>query len=89
MMTVVAGEKSTKIQMLIYTLVLFPITLLPTVLGFAGVYYALAASLLSGFFVVSAIKVLRSDDLKYARLMFGYSVFYLFALFLAVMIDAT
>ncbi len=89
MMSVVAGERSTKIQMLVYTLVLFPITLLPTALGYAGVVYGAAAVLLSGFFVVCAVKVLKSDDLKYARLMFGYSVFYLFALFLAVMIDAT
>ncbi len=89
MMPVVMGEKSTKIQMLLYTLILFPITLLPSVMGFAGLYYAAAATLLSGFFIVAAIRVLRSDDLKYARLMFGYSVFYLFALFLAVMIDAT
>ncbi|MGH1374825.1 MAG: heme o synthase [Alphaproteobacteria bacterium] len=89
MMSVVAGERSTKIQMVIYTLLLFPITLLPTIMGSAGLVYGAAAVLLSGFFVVCAVKVLRSDDLKYARLMFGYSVFYLFALFLAVMIDAT
>ncbi|MGH1404637.1 MAG: heme o synthase [Alphaproteobacteria bacterium] len=89
MMSVVAGERSTKIQMVVYTLLLFPVTLLPSIMGFAGLLYGGCAVLLSGFFVVTAIKVLRSDDLKHARLMFGYSVFYLFALFLAVMIDAT
>lgn len=89
MMTVTAGMRSTKIQMIVYTLLLFPVTLLPWALGVAGVFYLLAACLLSGFFIVTALKVFSSDDLKYARLMFGYSVFYLFALFLAVMIDAT
>ena len=88
MMTVTAGEKSTKIQMLAYTLILFPITMLPYVFGYAGVVYGGAAAVLSGFFVLTAVKVLSSDDLKYARAMFSYSVFYLFALFLAVMIDA-
>lgn len=89
MMPVIAGEKSTKIQMLAYTLVLFPITLMPYFMGYAGVIYLTSAIILSGFFVVSAIKVLFSDDMKHARLMFSYSIFYLFALFLAVMIDAS
>lgn len=89
MMPVVKGIRSTKIQMVIYTLVLFPITLMPYFMGVAGIIYGVSAALLSGFFVVTALKVLASEDLKPARLMFSYSVFYLFALFLAVMIDAT
>ena len=89
MMPVIAGVRSTKIQMLVYTFILFPISLLPFFIGFASVFYALVAGLLSGFFVLIALKVLRSDNLKYARLMFRYSIFYLFVLFLAVMIYAT
>jgi len=89
MMPVARGMRSTKIQMVIYSLILFPVTLLPTVLGFAGMIYGVFAALLSGFFVWTAVKVLSSDDMKYARAMFGYSVFYLFALFLVVMIDAS
>lgn len=86
MMTVTAGAKSTKIQMLVYTLVLLPITLSPWFLGYASAVYGIAASILSGAFVLSAIRVLQTEDLKAAKLMFGYSVFYLFALFLALMI---
>lgn len=89
MMPVARGMPHTKMQMLIYTLILFPMTLMPTILGFAGMLYGLCAVVLSGFFVWTAFKVLSSDDMKYARAMFSYSVFYLFALFLAVMIDAT
>ena len=88
MMTVVAGEKKTKIQMLGYALILLPLSLLPTMMGFAGYGYGIAAFLLSGFFVFTSIRVLMDTSLKSARLMFGYSVFYLFALFLALMIDA-
>jgi protoheme IX farnesyltransferase len=88
MMAAVHGLKATKIQMVLYTLVLFPLTLLPYFLGMAGPIYLALAVLLSGFFVVTAVSVFRSDDLKKARLMFGYSVFYLFALFLALMIHA-
>ncbi len=87
MMTVTAGARATKIQMLIYTLVLFPITLAPTVLGYANILYGALAFALSGFFIYTAYKVLRSDDMKHAKLMFGYSVFYLFALFAALLIS--
>jgi protoheme IX farnesyltransferase len=86
MLPVVAGENHTKIQMLIYTLALFPITILPTALGFAGWGYGLVAAALSGFFIFTSIRVMMDRSLKSAKLMFGYSVFYLFALFLALMI---
>lgn len=87
MLPVVAGEKNTKIQMLIYTLVMLPASLGPYFLGIAGLAYAATASILSLFFIYTALKVLRSEGDKKPRQMFGYSVFYLFALFLALMID--
>lgn len=89
MMPVARGVRATKRQMLAYTFVLFPVTLMPWFLEGAGVLYACTACMLSGFFVFTALRVQASDDLKPARLMFGYSVFYLFALFLAVMMDAS
>lgn len=85
MMTVTAGAQSTKRQMLLYTLILLPVTILPAVMGWASAWYGAVAFILSGFFVVTAVQVLRFDDLKYAKAMFGYSVFYLFALFLSLM----
>jgi protoheme IX farnesyltransferase len=86
MMAVVRGVRSTKIQMLVYTLILVPVTLAPWYLDFAGNAYGIIAFVLGAGFIFTSIRVLRSDDLKHARLMFGYSVFYLFALFLAMMI---
>ncbi|MFP4313927.1 MAG: heme o synthase [Alphaproteobacteria bacterium] len=86
MMSVVAGAKSTKRQMLGYSLVLFGIAVAPTFLGLASIAYGVSATILSGFFVYTAIRVLGSEDLKPAKLMFGYSVFYLFALFTAFMV---
>lgn len=87
MMPATHGEKSTKWQMLIYTLILFPITLIPTFIGVSGNVYLICAALLSGFFIFTAIKTLLDKTHKSAKLMFGYSVFYLFAIFLALMID--
>lgn len=87
MLPVTHGEKHTKIQMLIYTLLLFPITLSPYFLDVAGVIYLGCAALLSGFFIYTAVRVLFDSTHKSARLMFGYSVFYLFAIFLALILD--
>lgn len=86
MMSVSAGAQSTKRQMLFYTFLLFPFTVAPWFFGWASMTYGLVACALSGFFILTAVQVMRHDDLKYAKSMFGYSVFYLFALFLALMI---
>ncbi|MBI4030687.1 MAG: protoheme IX farnesyltransferase [Proteobacteria bacterium] len=88
MMTVVAGEKKTKAQMLTYTILLLPVAMLPVFLDYAGWAYGIAALILSAFFIFTAARVMGDETHKSARLMFGYSVFYLFALFLALMIDA-
>jgi protoheme IX farnesyltransferase len=87
MMPVIAGEASTKKQMLAYTLILFPVAMAPYFMGFAGVLYGAVAGLLGLFFIFTSIRVLRDETYKSAKLMFGFSVFYLFALFLALMLD--
>jgi protoheme IX farnesyltransferase len=86
MMSVVSGVKSTKRQMLGYSVVLLVLTVLPTFLGLASIAYGVVAGILSTFFLYTSLRVLQSDDLKHAKLMFGYSVFYLFALFTAFMV---
>jgi len=86
MLTVTHGEKRTKRDMLLYTLLLFPLTISPWLFGLASITYAATAAVLSGLFILSCIRVMQTSDLKPARLMFGYSVFYLFALFLAIMV---
>jgi protoheme IX farnesyltransferase len=87
MLPVVAGKATTKKQMLIYTVLLFPLTLLPALLGITGMLYAAVAGVLSGCFVLLALKVLRSDSNKPARDMFGFSILYLFALFGLMIVD--
>jgi len=86
MMPVTHGEKHTKWQMLIYTVILLPVSIAPSFLGIANWFYAGIAAFLSGLFILSAIRVLGTDDMKPAKQMFGYSVFYLFALFLSLML---
>lgn len=87
MLPVVAGKDVTRRQMLVYTLLLFPLSLLPYFQGLVGKIYLTGATGLSGFFVLAALVVWRSQEDRYARMMFAYSIFYLFALFGLLMID--
>jgi len=99
MMPVVAGKQSTRAQMLLYTLLLAPVTLMPTLLGYAGLAYGAVAAIASALFVGFAAEVwllgkvakgapqgeLRAD--RAARRLFAYSIFYLFILFLALLAE--
>jgi heme o synthase len=87
MMPVVAGAKSTKLQMLVYTLALCPLTLAPVFLGVAGWVYGAVSIALNVGFVGHAIRVLLSDDLRWAKRMFGFSLLYLFLHFAVLCID--
>ncbi|MDW3204811.1 MAG: heme o synthase [Alphaproteobacteria bacterium] len=88
MLPVVAGVRSTKLQMLAYTVLLLPLAVAPYWLGIAGPLYGAAAAVLGILFTLSAIAVWFDDTDKSAKRMFGYSIFYLFALFGAMILDA-
>jgi len=88
MMSVTAGLASTKRQMLIYTLLLFPLALSPYFLGAAGPIYLAGSAALGLVFIFYCVAVLRDATDRSAKRMFGYSILYLFALFGLLMIDA-
>ncbi len=87
MLPVVAGLSVTKKHMLAYTLLLVPVTMLPSVIGQSGILYGLGALGLSLWFCRHAIRVLRSEEPAYAIAMFKYSILYLFSLFSLLLID--
>jgi heme o synthase len=87
MLPVVAGARETKRQMLIYTILLLPIGVAPTLLGVAGWIYGGASLGLGLLFVLAAIRVLKDESARSAWTMFGYSILYLFALFALLMLD--
>ena len=85
MLPVVAGEAETRRQILIYSALLVPVTLLPALLGFAGPLYAGVTAALGAGFLWFAFGVWRSragaaQD-KAAKRLFGYSILYLFLIF--------
>ncbi len=87
MLPVVSGERTTKIQMMAYSLLMVPLSVAPYILNIAGIGYGIFAFVLSVFFLFTNFRVLVDKTDRSAKLMFGYSVFYLFALFTALMID--
>ena len=93
MLPVVAGERHTKLQMLVYTVLLLPLAVLPYWIGIAGPAYGIGAAVLGLLFVACALKVWREDGAatghRAARLMFGYSIFYLFAVLGLLIADRT
>jgi protoheme IX farnesyltransferase len=83
----VIGDEATRWRMLWYTLGLVPVTLAPVPLGLLGGIYLAAALALDAWFVWHAVQVLRQRDDASARRMFHVSLIYLFALFMAMLVD--
>jgi len=87
MLPVVSGSRETRRQILLYTLVLWPVTVGPWLLGIAGDLYAAGALLLNAIFTGTAIQVYRDDSDRCARQMFAFSLLYLFLIFSLLLVD--
>ena len=91
MLPVVAGPRETKRQMLIYTLLLVPVALAPTLLGSVGWLYGAVALAMSVAFIAHAVAVWQAADdrrgHRAARSMFKFSLLYLAILFAALPLD--
>jgi protoheme IX farnesyltransferase len=87
MLPVVAGRDATKRQILLYTALLVPLTLVPVWQGVAGSVYAMVMLVLGGCFLLLAWRVLRGKGDKAPRLLFGFSILYLFLLFGVLILD--
>ncbi|MDP3531776.1 MAG: heme o synthase [Alphaproteobacteria bacterium] len=87
MMPVVKGDLHTKKQMIFYTLLLIPVTLAPYFLSVVGLPYLAIVSYLNLVFLYLGYKVYKDPAQKLAPRMFGFSILYLFAIFLLLMLD--
>jgi protoheme IX farnesyltransferase len=87
MLPVTHGEEFTRLQMLLYTLLLTAVTLLPFATAMAGFFYLGAAIVLDAVFLGFAVAIWRKYSDALAKRTFGYSIFYLAALFAALMVD--
>ncbi len=87
MLPVTHGIAFTKLHILLYTILLVVITLMPFVVLMSGTIYLVGALGLGAGFVFYSLKLYRSDGDQYAMKTFGYSIFYLSALFGFLLLD--
>ena len=88
MLPVVRGEAVTRRHILLYTLLLVAVTLAPVATGLFGWFYAAAAALLGGAFVVMAVRLLGTAERRPALRTYLFSLAYLAVLFAAMVADA-
>ncbi len=81
MLPVVAGREATRRQVVFYSILLFPIAVMPYFLGYAGVFYGAGSAVLGGLFLYGAVKVWLKKDEKSAKQLFAFSLLYLFLIF--------
>jgi protoheme IX farnesyltransferase len=87
MLPVTHGPEFTRLQVLLYTLVLFAATLLPFIIGMSGLLYLAAAAVLGGLFIVYAWRLWREYSDALARKTFRFSIWHLSLLFAALLLD--
>ena len=91
MLPITSGVKTTKLNIFIYAMLLFPISISPFILNFSGIVYLLLAISLSSYYVLISFKLFKEKnsvkEKKLATKLFGYSILYLFMIFTAILID--
>jgi protoheme IX farnesyltransferase len=89
MLPVVAGDRSTRVQILVYAVVLAPVGVLPALMGFASPVYGVLAAVLGLVLLGSAVEVFRAAGKGGAaeRRLFGISLVYLFLIFALLLVD--
>ena len=90
MMPVVRGKASTRLQILLYTLILIPLGLAPVAIGLGGPLYLACASLIGAWFAWEAVAVFRETDTvkePAAHRLFRVSLVYMFALFASLIVE--
>lgn len=87
MLPVTHGEEYTRLQILLYTIILFVVTVLPFAMRMSGFIYLGSALLLNAVFMAYAIGLYRKYSDALARSMFKFSILYLTLLFAALLVD--
>jgi protoheme IX farnesyltransferase len=87
MLPVTHGVAFTKLQIVLYTIILFLVSLFPYIVLMSGTIYLTSAIILSSLFLFYSIRLYLSDDDKYAMQTFWYSIYYIFLIFIALIVD--
>jgi len=87
MLPVTHGVEFTKLQIVLYTIILFIVSVLPYVVLMSGIIYLISALTLSSVFLYYSIRLFLSKDNEIAMKTFQFSIYYIFLLFLALLVD--
>ena len=91
MLPITSGVRTTKFNILVYAIILFPIALSPYFFNYSGLIYFIFSILLSSYYVFISYKLFKEKnstlEKKLASKLFGYSIFYLFMIFTSILID--
>jgi heme o synthase len=87
----VSGDHETRKQILIYSVVMAVVGVLPSIMGFAGIFYGITSTVLGAIFVAFAVEVWRKEKGSVAEMaakrLFAYSILYLFLLFTVLLVE--
>ena len=87
MLPVTHGVAFTKLQIVLYTIILFLVSLFPYIVLMSGIIYLVSALILSSLFLFYSVRLYLSDDDKYAMQTFWFSIYYIFLIFIALIVD--
>ena len=91
MLPVTSGVETTKKNIFVYSILLFPVALAPFYLKFLGLIYLSFALPLSAYHIFICLKLLKTKDTKLekiiAKQIFAFSILYLFAIFISILVD--
>ncbi len=87
MLPVTPGVPFTRLQILLYTIMLLVVSVLPFATHMSGLFYLVGALLLGGGFLYYAVLLMKGDDESVAMKTFGYSIWYLMAIFAILLVD--
>ena len=91
MLPIISGIKTTKKNILAYSIILLPFVLAPYFLGYNGLLYLVISTAISLYYIFLCFKLLmennKTQEEKIAKNIFGYSILYLFIIFVTILID--
>tara|TARA_Y100000739_G_C20611576_1_gene468944 strand:- start:1863 stop:2729 length:867 start_codon:yes stop_codon:yes gene_type:complete len=87
MLPVTHGVEFTKLQIVLYTIILFIVSVLPYVVLMSGEIYLFSSLILSSIFLYYSVNLYFSNDDEDAMKTFQFSIYYIFLIFLALLID--
>ena len=91
MLPVTSGVATTKKNIFVYSILLFPVAVSPYYLEFLGFIYLLFSFPLSAYYVYICFRLLKTKDNKseinISKQIFAFSILYLFAIFISILVD--